>query len=241
MSDQRACPICHENINIYDCVVVGRCAHTFCTICWNQFIFIHNQFEKLKAPKCPACRAVIHVPSTIRGNKVRYIRETFQYDLKSENVYLRNLLLGISTCNRKEMGEWKHNYKILVGKSAKVCHMETEGRNRVEEDHLNQLTDYHKYWEEFKLYHKKMRNALIQMTRDYRPPTPPKRPDPDPIPDDIPVASPHDFGFMGQPVISSITVGHTDHASVLRDVRHIISGMHTAQNNPEGTSVQYTH
>ena len=40
---ERTCPICQESINLYTCIIIGRCGHALCSGCWEYFK--KNHFE----------------------------------------------------------------------------------------------------------------------------------------------------------------------------------------------------
>ena len=252
---ERTCPICQDSINLYACVIIGRCGHALCQTCWDNFKFSHNQLEGRKPPKCPSCRCLIHIPSIIQKEKIKYVKETFEQDLKSENQNLRNLLVNLTTYNRKEIGEWKSQYKSYLEKSGKLCIQESGDRINIEQEHAIEMLHYRNYITDFIRHHREMREALKRMTKEYVPPVLPRHPmPPDPVdvipPEDTPYAPlPYQpFSYFGgnqhqhqhgPPIISSITVGqvghngpHTNPGAVLEDVRQIIANIQTQQNGP---------
>lgn len=238
--NSRNCPICQEPINLYSCIILGRCAHVLCTDCWERFKTVHNT---RKYPKCPVCRSLIHPPSIIHKEPLTYIRDTFNQSLRKENLLLRNILINITNYNRKELGEWKFNYKKYINDCDQICMKEKNSRIEIEQEHAVEILRYRGFIKNFVRTHNLMRESLKHMIQDYKPPIEPKYtpadpPDPvDTIPPEMmeeghnptPIASFPSLSHFHPTQISSITVGHSNgHAtpgSVLDDVRQMIANI----------------
>ena len=239
---ERICPICRETISIYSCVILGRCGHFLCQICWDNFKDSHLETNTRTPPKCPSCRSLIHISSVIQKENVRYIRETMEQDLRNENSDLRNQLIELSDFSRKKIGIWKHAFKVYLNKCHSIGYEEQRKRKHIEQDYLIDTVLYQEAITSFLDSLKQMRFSLRMMTKGYQSPPRPKYPmPPDPV-DIIPPELLEEIRNSTQPLntrtISNIPLPQGwvpgPPFTVLDDVRQILT--HTQNILPIATS-----
>ena len=183
------CPICYDPINQYGCILLIKCGHMICISCWKNFIENHKNTHTMRQLKCPSCRCVIHLSSVLYGERLKYVKDNMERNIKNENEYLRSQLKLLSTSNRKEMGQWKWYYNEFIKKSTILLKQYNNERNGIEHAYLCEMLIFRTDMTRFNSHFNAMRDALKKMTKKYI--ESPKRKDPMPpdptdiIPQDI--------------------------------------------------------
>lgn len=175
------CPACLEDINPYTTVILGRCGHCFCSQCWDKFERIHKKDNPTIPAKCPLCKCIIHNPSVIRTNAARNVRNFFQSPLIEENNRLRNLISNIVNLNRRQLGQWKYDYKLLTERTKNICDQEENSRDIIKSDYAYELIEYRTTYSAFLSSIEKMRNQMKNLTKKYKSPPRQREMPPDPV------------------------------------------------------------
>lgn len=171
MSHSNICPICQDSLNMYHTVLLGRCGHMFCEECWERFKEDHIKNHGMTPPKCPSCRSIIHIPSVIQKEQFIFTKEQLTHNLKEENQILKNKLIALSNKNRKELGEWKFQFRKFLGQSKEISYEESKSRLDIFNEYQKSVSEIHKDWDELNSYHTSMRKAMQEITKKYTDPS----------------------------------------------------------------------
>jgi len=175
------CPVCLESINSHNMIILGRCGHAFCPKCWNDFQMIHKKDTPSIPSKCPCCKNIIHTPSVIKGDAVNYVQTFFQKPLLNENKKLREILFSLVNLNRKELGQWKYDYKLLIERLDNICNYEETIRDKIKDEYAMELIEFRTIHSSFLTSVSKMRRQMRNLTKKYKSPPRQRSMPPDPV------------------------------------------------------------
>lgn len=167
MDQTNICSICQDSLNMYDCILLGRCGHMFCNECWELFKENHIRTEGMNPPKCPSCRSIIHISSIIKKERFAFVRDQLTHNLREENRKLKQELIEVASKNRKEIGLWKHQFNIFLDKSAELSTEEQSRREAIIKEQQEIIKNIHNDWKEFNDYHISIRDAMNKLTQKY--------------------------------------------------------------------------